>query len=114
MEEMQYILIETVGNAEIKIQEDDIALFYFSAERCNVCKALMPKVTEMALQYPEMKLYYVDVEKNQEFSGKYSIFTIPVIVVFIQGKETIRASRNISVPLLEDKIERYYHLLYNQ
>ncbi len=114
MEEKQYILIETVANAEVNIQEDDIALFYFSADRCNVCKALMPKVQEMAMQYPEMKLYYIDVEKNQEFSGKYSIFTIPVILVFIQGKETIRESRNISVSVLEDKIERYYHLLYNQ
>ncbi len=106
--------LDSTLEADVIIEQNDIVLFYFSAQHCNVCKALKPKIEEMSLHFPEMNLYYVDVDMHKEFSGKFNIFTIPVILVFIQGKETIRESRNISVPILEDKIQRYYHLLFNQ
>jgi thiol-disulfide isomerase/thioredoxin len=114
MEKSKYFIINSIDEVESILQKEDITLLYFSAERCNVCKALKPKIQEMAEQFPEMQLYYIDIEKNQEFSGRFGIFSIPVILVYIQGKETIRESRNISVPVLEDKIHRYYHLLFNQ
>ncbi len=114
METKTFKIVDSVLEAENNIQKEDITLLYFSAPHCNVCKVLKPKIEEMSAHFPEMNLVYIDIEQNQEFSGKFNIFTIPVILVFIQGKETIRESRNISVPVLEDKIQRYYHLLFNQ
>lgn len=114
METKTFNTVDSLIKSEESIKNNDIVLFYFSAERCTVCKALKPKIEEMAAHFPEMKLNYVDVEQHKEFAGTFNIFTIPVILVFIQGKETIRESRNISVAMLEDKIQRYYHLLFNQ
>jgi len=52
------------------------------------------------------------VDDNPEAAGQLSVFTVPGILLFIQGKENIREARHLSVPVFEEKIGRYYRLLF--
>jgi thioredoxin-like negative regulator of GroEL len=91
------------------------ALLYFSNEACNVCKVLKPKVTELLLeQFPRMETGYVDTDQSPELSGQHRVFTIPTILLFFQGREQHRFSRNISLHQLEAAIERPYGLIYEE
>lgn len=96
------------------INNDEMLLAYFGSESCNVCLAMKPKVEEILKSYPEIKSVEVNVEKTVEVAAAYNVFTIPAILVFINGKETIREARYISIQELNDKISRYYNLIFEQ
>ena len=89
----------------------DMRMLYLSRPDCGVCVALIPKIEDMIKEFPEMEARYIDLDQVPEAAGKFSIFTIPGILVFIQGKETIRKARYVSIDELRDEIARYHGLL---
>lgn len=93
------------------IKENEILLVYFGNETCGVCVDMKPKVEILLNKYPKVKSAYVDVEKHFKIASEYTMFTIPGIVVFIEGKETIREVRHISIREIDEKLNRYYDLL---
>jgi thiol-disulfide isomerase/thioredoxin len=107
-------LIKLDSNEEIEnlIKENQMVLVYFGSESCNVCNAMRPKVEEILKNYPKIKSAEVDTEKSLKLSSDYSVFTIPVILIFIEGKEILREARYISMKDINDKITRYYELLF--
>jgi thioredoxin-like negative regulator of GroEL len=100
------LLTEKTGNEEA-------VLVYFSSESCHVCKTLKPKVNELLQQrFPHMLALYVDIEKSPVISGQHRVFSIPTLLVYFQGKEHLRVSRNISIHQLEKAIEKPYRLIF--
>jgi thiol-disulfide isomerase/thioredoxin len=94
------------------LQRNDMVIVYFSGQNCSVCKVLKPKVNELLNDYPNIKKLEVVVEDSLELSAQHNIFTVPSLLLFIEGKEVIREQRHMSLLDLEDKIARYYRLLY--
>lgn len=89
------------------------ALFYFSHENCNVCKVLKPKVAEMIqANFPETGLFYIDINKSPVFAGQLRIFSVPTLLVFFDGKEYFRQSRNIGIEQLKDQMQRPYSMIF--
>jgi thioredoxin-like negative regulator of GroEL len=87
--------------------------FYLSTQECNVCKVLKPKVVEMINnEFPEMNFCYVDLNEAKEISGQLSVFSVPTILVYFDGKETIRVSRNVHLEELREHISRYYKMMF--
>jgi len=98
---------------QARIDSDKGLLLYFSSESCSVCKVLKPKVAELLREkYPLMQSLYVDTEKSPVISGQFRVFTIPTILIYFEGKEQVRYSRNISMHQLEASIERPYQLIF--
>jgi len=90
------------------------AIFYFSGQDCNVCKVLKPKLKFMLEEsFPEFRLFYIDVEKSPLIAGQMRIFSIPTILIYFEGKEFYRVSRNISPDELGKTIKRPYEMLFN-
>ena len=84
-------------------------LLYFSKKTCNVGEALEPKINNLLKEkFPKIPFYFVDMDLNIETATKYNVFVEPTILVFFDGKETIRKSRNFSVIELSKVIERIY------
>ncbi|WP_099189049.1 thioredoxin family protein [Tepidibacter mesophilus] len=94
------------------IKENDIVIAYFGNEGCGVCNIIKPKVSELLKLYPKIKLVEINVDKNLEASAQFNIFTIPAILVFIKGKESIREARYINLEKIDYSIKRYYELFY--
>ncbi len=89
-------------------------LVYFSSESCSVCKVLRPKVKELIEErFPAMRTLYVDIEKSPVLSGQHRIFTIPTILIFFEGRESHRFSRNIGIDQLVETMEKPYRLLFD-
>jgi thioredoxin-like negative regulator of GroEL len=87
--------------------------FYLSTPECNVCKVLKPKVIEMLeADFPNIFFCYVDLNEAKEISGQLSVFSVPTILVYFEGKETIRASRNVHLDELREQIGRYYKMIF--
>lgn len=94
------------------IKGNTMAMIYFASEGCGVCKALLPKIEEMIIKFPELKISKIMIDKFTKAAGQYSIFTLPAILVYIEGKEVVREARFISVEILEKTIDRYYNILF--
>ncbi len=94
--------------------EQEAVLAYFSTDACSVCKVLKPKVEEMVTtNFPKMQLVYVQSDVLPDVAAQNSIFTAPTIVVFFDGRETIRKSRAIGVGEIQSEIARYYSMLFD-
>ncbi len=104
----------SIAELENLIANSEAAAIYFSTNYCNVCKVLKPKVIEFLEEnYPKINFAYVDIEKLKEAAGRYSIFAVPTLVFFFDGRETFRKSRNFSLTELSQSIQRPYSLLFS-
>ncbi|MDZ7792259.1 MAG: thioredoxin family protein [Spirochaetia bacterium] len=101
----------TTGAAADLPQQSEMVCIYFSQPDCGVCSALRPRVEALLNEYPGVDGWFVDLEQHPEAAGHYTVFTIPAVILFVQGKETVRFARHFSIDQLEEKISRYYELL---
>jgi thiol-disulfide isomerase/thioredoxin len=98
----------------LKLKEEEPALLaYFSTDACNVCKVLKPKVAELIQsEFPKIKLAYIKSDKSPELAAQNQVFAAPTILVFFEGREYIRRSRNIGIGELQNDIERPYSMMF--
>lgn len=87
-------------------------MLYFSGERCNVCHALRPKVKELFdSRFPLVEQLFLDAHENIDISAHFQVFSVPTLIVFLDGKEFVREGRNMSISSLEEKLSRVYDIL---
>ncbi len=104
--------IDTNDIAERLIADNEMAILYFGHDGCGVCKVMLPKLETLLLDYPKIKAGYVKADTSLELAATHSVFTVPAILVFTEGKEVIREARHISLLELNERINRYYDLLF--
>lgn len=95
------------------IESGRIRILYLSRPECGVCRAIKPKVIDLIEQYSEIEGAYINMDKIPESAGQFSIFTIPGIIVYIDGKEMIREARYISIDDISSRIDRFYKIIYS-
>ncbi len=101
LEELQEMIKTEVG-----------VLLYFSGENCNVCHALRPKFKEaFDTHFPLVKQIYLDAHKNAEISAHYQVFSVPTMMVFLDGREFAREGRNVSLHQMVAQLERPYGIM---
>jgi thioredoxin-like negative regulator of GroEL len=106
--------IKSLNEFSHKISELPGVLFYFSHEKCNVCKVLKPKIHDLLkARFPKIEMIYCDTVLYPEIAGQNSIFTVPTILVFFDGKEFLRKSRNISIDELGNELNRPYSIFFD-
>lgn len=59
-------------------------------------------------KYPNIALGHVNVDTVEEIVGRFNIFTAPVLLLFVNGKEYIREARIVHMDLFEQKIDKIY------
>ena len=63
----------------------------FWAPWCGPCLMAGPVIEELAKEYQgKMEIGKLNVDENPKISQKYSIMSIPTVIVFKNGKETKR------------------------
>lgn len=96
-----------------EIKSNEAVMVYLSGEDCGVCQVLQPKVKEsMDKNFPKIKQIYISAQEFKQTAASLGVFTIPTIIVYIDGKEFVKQSRHISIPNLEQAIKRPYELYF--
>ena len=110
-----FIEIKSLDEFNQLKQEEPALLAYFSTDACNVCKVLKPKVDEMVQsEFPQLKMVYVKSDVLPDIAGQHQVFAAPTILVFFDGRETIRKSRNIGLDELRREIDRPYSMFFGE
>ena len=102
----------TLASLQQLIREKPGVLLYFSGENCNVCHALRPKVRELfAQEFPLVEQVFLDAHEHPEVSAHFQVFSVPTLIVFLDGREFAREGRAVSLHALAEKLRRPYTLM---
>ncbi|WP_408006152.1 thioredoxin family protein [Pseudalkalibacillus sp. A8] len=102
--------LHSIEEVDLFIDEHRLIFLYISRTNCSVCHALLPQVKEMMTKYPEIELAHVNADYLEEIAGHLSIFTVPVLLLYVDGKETIREARFVQIEQLDRKLNRIYEM----
>lgn len=64
-------------------------------------------------EFPQIEKRLVDAEALPELSGFLSIFTVPVLLLFADGKEMMREARFVHVEEFKKKVHKIYKGFYS-
>jgi thioredoxin-like negative regulator of GroEL len=106
-------IMERLTEIQRQSEQKGMSLFYFSRPACGICSAIKPKVLSMLEEFPEISSFYVNLDDVPDAAGQLSLFTIPAILVFADGKEVVREARYISISDLAGKIRRPYEFIHS-
>lgn len=96
----------------IKSLASEGALFIlFGGTTCGVCKSLRPQLKAMLEQnFPDMQGVYIDCEVSPEICAQYSVFSLPVVKVYIEGMLVAEEAGSFSIKQLIQTLERPYSM----
>ena len=102
----------TLEELQTTIRNEVGVLLDFSGENCNVCHALRPKFKEVFdKEFSQLKQIYLDAHENAEISAYFQVFSIPTMIVFMDGREFAREGRSVSLHQLTEKLKRPYMMM---
>lgn len=109
---IQNIQLSNAAEAKELIASETAVALYFTSARCTVCHALLPKLKDLFTEhFPITKFVHVPIEQAPDISGVYTVFTVPTLLVFFEGKEFLRKAQNMGLQEVHDQLERPYRLL---
>jgi thioredoxin 1 len=80
-----------LNDQKFKVEIEDgkgLALVDFFAPWCGPCKMLGPIIEELTEEYKDkdINFYKINIDENKEVAVKYNIMSIPLLILFKDGK----------------------------
>lgn len=98
----------------MEVNERDVMLYFWNAS-CNVCGPLYDKLQVLVNDhFPQLGLQKINVAEHPELRAKYQVFSSPIIILLLDGKEYLRSSGNVSITEIRQKIDRLYALRFGE
>ena len=92
-----------------KIKTSGAVFILFGGKRCNVCHALRPQLENMLeSHFPDITSVYIDCEASPDICAQHSVFSLPVVQFYIDGKKVTEFARSFSVEQLRQSMYRSY------
>ena len=93
------------------INNNPISIVYFRGSECGACDAIKEKILDIILDYNEIKFLEINAIENIELAAQHDIFSLPILLLFINGKEALRVGRYFDILDFKNSINRYYNLI---
>ncbi|MDU5107717.1 MULTISPECIES: thioredoxin family protein [unclassified Clostridium] len=93
-------------------KENLISIVYFSGSICGACDAIKEKVLHVIKDYNEVKFLEVNAIENKEIAAEYNIFSLPILLLFVNEKETLRLGRYFDILEFKNSLDRYYNMIF--
>lgn len=96
-----------------RIERKSNFALYFSDGVCGVAESLYPKLENaFNTHFQEIELHSVVSTFSPEIKGHFQVFIVPCLLVFIDGKETIRKAGTFGLEKLNEDLSRIYNLRF--
>lgn len=105
--------LHSIDEIESFIQKNRLAFLYITRPNCSVCHGLRPQIEAILTKYPNIHTATVDANIVTEVAGRFEIFTVPVLLLFYDGKEYIREARIVHTEHFDQKVKRIYSNVFD-
>ena len=93
---------------EVVINSDIPVIVDFWAPWCGPCKMMGPAFEKSAQNFPLKTLFTkVNTENEQNLGARFSIRSIPTLIIFKEGKEVHRVSGALDEVTLNNLVNKY-------
>ncbi|WP_273850010.1 thioredoxin family protein [Guptibacillus spartinae] len=93
------------------IEQNRLYFLYLYGTNCSVCHALLPQVEEVMKDFPQIIREKLNVHEIPAAAGAFSVFTIPVLLLYVNGKESIREARFVNIDSFRSSLNRIVSML---
>lgn len=103
--------IQKLNEIKETIAQNKITLLFISQPNCSVCNSLLPQIESLLEKFPNVKSITINSEQTPEIIGEYLIFSAPIVLVFVDGKEVIRKARFVPIKQFEHELTKLMEVL---
>ena len=89
-----------------KIKDNKVVLVDFFAEWCGPCRMLTPIIEDVENLFPN-QVGKVNVDEEMELAAKYSVRSLPTVIIFKDGEVMERMPGVSSKTTYVDKLKYY-------
>ncbi|WP_436862058.1 thioredoxin family protein [Staphylococcus caeli] len=101
----------TVADFYEFIESNRLVVIHVMRDHCSVCHAVLPQIAGLVDEYPQIPLGVINQSDVEAIAGELSIFTVPVDLIFMDGKEMHRQARFIDMQQFEHQLGLMYQSL---
>jgi thioredoxin 1 len=108
MNEGKKALYLTDAEFDKALESSNPILVDFWAPWCGPCRMMSPIIDELAEDYEgKVDIYKINIDENSQAPSKYSIRSIPTLIIFKKGQPVERIVGAASKIALEEKLDMY-------
>jgi len=95
------------------IAEKPIVTTFFSGDHCGVCDVVKPLVERIITnEFPQTHFQVIDIDDSVELCGQFTVFSLPTVLIHVEGKEHLRLVRNFFPQDVRTALEKPYRFLF--
>ena len=98
--------LTSIDELDTFLNKEGLSFLYISRPNCSVCVSLLPQIKTVFESFPEVRTAYVNAEEVPEVAGRFNIFTVPVLILFVDGREYLREARIVPIEPFKEKLEK--------
>ncbi|MCH1624400.1 thioredoxin family protein [Ferdinandcohnia quinoae] len=100
--------LHTIDAVDSFISSNPLSFIYISHTDCSVCHALLPQVEKLMEKFPEIQLAHINSSVVEEIAERFIVFSVPALLLFIDGKEYLREARIVHMSQFEQRLQKIY------
>lgn len=105
---VMYENIQSIEQYHDFINSNLLAVIHVMRNHCSVCHAVLPQIQDLLEEYPKVKFGVINQSELKDIAGELCIFTVPVELIFMNGKEMHRQGRFIDMQTFEHQLNKMY------
>lgn len=92
------------------IRENKAVILQFGSSSCMPCIAIEAKLDTWGKNHPDVVMRYISIEQFPSLAAQRNILSAPTVVLYVNGKRTLKEAGHFSLDAFLDQTERYLRL----
>ena len=90
-----------------KVINKDFVMVIVKTHTCTICDTMLNTLQHNVPNLEKIEIHNIYIDDVDEFRGQHTIFSVPSVLIFSEGKELLRESRYINYSKIQRLIELY-------